>query len=145
MKSEKRIARKFKGKVTRASGALAQDKGDVKINQLKLVLQVKETSKDRFGINTKLLDKCLEDARSRNPEFFGGLVVTFNSSKIGLYKDQFIVYELWLKGLSVYNDISKKAVYLDSKVVKPSSTIYWFQDDKKRKWYIVPANYYKWV
>lgn len=145
MKSEKRIAKKFKGKVTRASGALPQDKGDVRVNQLKLILQVKETSKDSFRVNTKLLDKCLEDARSRNPEFFGGLLVTF--SKFGeLFKDQFVIYDLWLKALQlVYQDIQKRAVKVKKLLIKPSSGIYWFKDDKRRKWYIVPANYYKWV
>lgn len=145
MKSEKRIAKKFKGKVTRASGALPQDKGDVRVNQLKLILQVKETSKDSFRVSTKLLDKCLEDARSRNPEFFGGLLVTFN--KFGeLFKDQFVIYDLWLKALQlVYQDIQKRAVKVKKLLIKPSSGIYWFKDDKRRKWYIVPANYYKWV
>lgn len=149
MDNEKRIAILLKGRKTRASGALPQDKGDIVANhKLKLVIQYKKTKNNKFYVTTKLLDKCIRDAISRNPDYHAGLCIFFSESQ-SLCKNIFMVQEnfLYCLNLNIKMDIINRAIEYKMKsiVIQPDSCIYKLQDDKHRVWYIIPALYYRWI
>ncbi len=148
MNQEKKVAKVFKGFKTRASGALAQEKGDVVSLKLRIVLQCKQTTKSKFPVSIKLLDKCIKDAMSRYFDFYAGLFVSFINSD-GIGKDQFLVQEGFLNQINqdIKEDILRRAVDYKHKsiIIQPGATIYRIVDSKNRVWYNVPAVFYKWI
>jgi Holliday junction resolvase len=143
MKHEKRVAKELGGQVTRASGSVFTDKGDVVARKLKLVVQCKETQQNKFQITNTMLDKCIRDAFRQNPEFFGAMFITFRSETGRVVIDQIVVPEEYLNLHSSLKEIVvKRANEINNMTVTPDLQVAKFKDKRNRVWYIIPSNVY---